>query len=746
MVISFLVRVLFLSSFLTLQCCCYGAKWIPTNPGGGGAFNSPVLSLSSANHYWAVGSDLGGVYLTLNNGTSWSVLGSTNGLTATHIASMIAHPNGYLLIGTDTGLFISTKIIRKKIPTIRQTYDTGYVSAIALSANSKVVYATVHPAYDQRQPYVLRSINGGKSWNTTKSNLPSNLRITGMRTHPVDSNAIWVIAGEGRFNVPGTNPPSYPKKAYLSIDGGQTFTRRDPMVGELVDMVYSYDVNNLNLMYATATVELDDGTRIGKIFRSDESGFSWIDNIVDGDGEEPTGVILADATNAAHVRVIDLDQRNGIIDSYLFESYNAGASWTKKLLTVTGGWSGADEVWGMGYSYQGLLQTIGYNPSNPSTILWVNPQFLYISTNRGINWNFGTSQKVGTTSTNWRSRGIDNVVPLVVEPSRVDSKLVYAGYMDMGLWRSDDNGYSWNSINVPMYSGGWNTSVGGNTLTILSDPIRPDVVWAQMGGDMEACGYNTCDQPFYLLKSINRGETWINLVHGLPNPIRRLEGLSYVPPSTGSTSTSKRQLFAAVNGNIYKSIDDGSTWQLSLKCQGCTRTFCTASGSIFVFSSNATIYRSSNGGTTWVALTLPTQMTSSWTIGDHWLHDQWSYTGPTDLASKGNSLWIAVKGYNKGVYYSADNGYNWKRVLVDSFTRAVEVDPITGEVYVGSSSALSQGGYSFDSSGIRVSSDGKSNWHNRNQGLAYPFATAISISTHGTKWIISPGQGVMKWS
>jgi hypothetical protein len=443
-------------------------------------------------------------------------------------------------------------------------------------------------------------------------------------------------------------------------------------------------------------------------------------------------------TNSAHIRIMDLDNsvfKNGL----LYESYNAGKTWTTQNLSIIGGWSGSDELWGSSFSYQGLLQTIGYNPDVPNTVLWVTTQFLYRSTDGGKMWNFDSSQKVGEK---WRSKGIDNVVPIVVEPSRVNSSLVYVGYLDMGLWRSDDNGISWKSLNVAKYSGNWYTAVGGNTLTVIADPTRAEVVWAQMAGDLEECE-TPCEQPLYLVKSINRGDTWTNLKQGLPSTIRRLDGLVFLNP----LSTSVRHLVAVVNGDIYKSIDDGTTWKMSLACNWCTRTFRTTSGSIFAFSSNRSIYRSIDSARTWSKLTLPTRMISNWTIGLHWLHDTYKYIGPFDLASKSNGrLWLAVFGIGKGVYHSSDNGQSWKKVLVDNFARAVEVDPVSGEVYAGSSIALIGGGYVVDSHGVRFSTDGISNWRKRNEGITYPFATAISISRWGTKWLISPGQGVLIWS
>ena len=123
----------------------------------------------------------------------------------------------------------------------------------------------------------------------------------------------------------------------------------------------------------------------------------------------------------------------------------------------------------------------------------------------------------------------------------------------------------------------------------------------------------------------------------------------------------------------------------------------------------------------------------------------WDYVGPLDVASQGSKLWVAVKGSGKGIYYSANNGQSWTRVRADNYARTVEIDPTTNEVYMGSSSALSQGGFQADSNGVYVSPNGVNSWIARNQGLAYKFASYISISATGVRWLVSSGQGVMKW-
>lgn len=393
----------------------------------------------------------------------------------------------------------------------------------------------------------------------------------------------------------------------------------------------------------------------------------------------------------------------------------------------------------MGFSYQGLGQTIGYNKAFPNTVLWTNNQFLYASSDGAKTWSDSVSTVVAGK---WRSRGIDNVVPTVVEPSAVDANLVYAGYMDLGLWRSDDGGSSWASLNAVQYTGGW-AGKGGNSLSVIADPSRPDVVWAQLGGNMENCG-TPCSEPLYLLKSTNRGATWQQLTQGLPSPIRRLEGLAVAPDSPATF----RWLYAAVNGDVYLSEDDGASWQMVLDCPNndCFRIYYTATNGVFALSAGA-VYRSWQGGSanTWSQVTLPAAMTSGWTAGQHWLHDVWTYSGPMDLASRDNNIWIAVKGTGKGLYRSADYGQSWALVQANDQARTVTVDPGTGRVYFGSSSAVQAGGYATTSLGVLTSANGISAWTAQNQGLAYPFALFARVAANGALWLASPGQGVMKW-
>ncbi len=57
---------------------------------------------------------------------------------------------------------------------------------------------------------------------------------------------------------------------------------------------------------------------------------------------------------------------------------------------------------------------------------------------------------------------------------------------------------------------------------------------------MENCG-TPCDEPLCLVKSTDKGTTWQNFTQGLPNPIRRLEGLTVAPDGTSPLGLRRRE-------------------------------------------------------------------------------------------------------------------------------------------------------------------------------------------------------------
>ena len=91
-------QILILLALFTFNSDLLDAQWVQTNgPGGGTVFSLTV----SGKNLFAGTSD--GVYLSTNNGTSWSVVG----LTSTNV-NALAISGANLFAGTNSGVFRST--------------------------------------------------------------------------------------------------------------------------------------------------------------------------------------------------------------------------------------------------------------------------------------------------------------------------------------------------------------------------------------------------------------------------------------------------------------------------------------------------------------------------------------------------------------------------------------------------------------------------------------------------------------
>jgi photosystem II stability/assembly factor-like uncharacterized protein len=674
------------------------ARWVSTNPGGGGALNSPVVTTRGT---WVVGSDLGGVYLSSDSGNTWRAIGAADGLNATHVASLAAHPDsGALVIGTDSGVFVGNPDGTQ----IQHVWREGYVAGVTVGAERTWLYAAVHPQWNALAPYIVRSADSGKTWARAGSNLPADLRVIGLSAHPTDLTTLLLVTGEGRFNKSRS-------ALWLSRDRGRRWTQIGGSLGPIYDARFGPD----GALFVTTPTGPS-----GAVYRSLNGGRDWR-KLADR-----TGMLIFDATNPERLRLMDLNiQVEWEANSGVWESLDGGASW-RKMAPVTawqGAWSNSLTMWGTGSSYQGFPQSLGQSP-NGDTILTVNVQFVYASIDGGRVFSQAVSKAMGN---GWASRGLDNIVPASLAPSQADPNLIYVGYYDIGCFRSDDAGSSWQMCNEPEWTRNWRGN-GGNSMSIVADPERADVVWAHLAGDLD-------DPPHQLARSTQRGRpgTWV-AARGLPTRRASISGISLDRFSPRNA----RVLFAIVDDAVWRSTNDGITWSRAHACPNCQFTWTGAvAGQVFAGGGSG-LWRSTDSGTSWVRTGLDT---SGWTASAH--PRDFGYTGVFDLAmdpSNANVMWAAVTG--RGFYRSADGGNRWTLQLPDRFARTAAYAKDSA-LWIGSSSAVHAGSYSPDSLGVRVSRDGGRTWTPQNEGLAYPFGVQVRMG-HGQRvWLISPGQGVL---
>ncbi len=162
------------------------------------------------------------------------------------------------------------------------------------------------------------------------------------------------------------------------------------------------------------------------------------------------------------------------------------------------------------------------------------------------------------------------------------STVMFGGRWEGGYHRSDDGGDTWQHEQL--------SPIFRRADRLHFDPVDPNVYYAA-----------THHQG--LLKSYNRGKTWVSTGRGI-EPQKRTPyygavlicGLAFDPaqPST---------LYAGSDYSNWKSTDNGETWQevgTGLTCEF-TRSFAVGpeSSGIIYAETNVGIYRSRDGGETW---------------------------------------------------------------------------------------------------------------------------------------------------
>ncbi len=698
--------------------------WQRTNPGGGGAFST--IGASASGIIFA-GSDLSGVYRSFDGGNSWDVLGINVGIEETHIAGFGFDPfdGNIAFVGTESGIYRTVDGGDSFV----KVFDSGYITDIEMArSNPQIGYAAYRPAYDNGNCQILKSQDNGQSWQLISQDFPPGEPILKLVCDPHHADIVYALTGKSRF-VCG------PARLYKSTNGGQNWQRLAPELGSIMDV--AVDPNNGQVLYLTtyhATCSLNDWgwtDMEGALYRSLNQGMSWHKMT------DRTGVIFLDPDTSGLMRLLDPREINSWRE-------DAG-TWTSSDSGHTFTHTGFIDQWDCGYngiydpayathstygvSFNGICQTLGTDLSDSDVILWVNSQFSFRSTDNGTTFKNTFTREVSEGW--WQSTGFDNIdmMDLAIHPA--NNNIIFIGLFDVGLWRSLDHGQSWQSCNNKNFTGSWE-EYGGNTATIVVDPVRTNVVWATMSEFQEG------EDPTYLVRSDDTGaqESWVLSNTNLPTV--EVMGLSIDPNSP----VENRTLFVTAQGDVYRSQDDGHSWEKVLENNGLRFTAVDYFNSDLVYAGGgAGFWRSVDGGNTWHE------------VGTAEMHgnvDFWDSEGEGvfDIQPDPHQsqwVYVTVYGTGKGLWRSKDGGLSWQKLLQDDFMRKVAISPLDQNlIYATSSSAFTYGGYDPASNGVLYSKDGGNSWQKANEGMAWPFALCVKLDTMGFVFVGSPGTGFQK--
>ena len=592
------------------------AEWQSLGLSGGGAMYMPTFSAADPN-WMLLSCDMSGAYRSLDGGTSWEMIHyrQLNGSTRVRPAFHPTDPNiAYAPAGWRGGL--------------RRTKDKGKSweempgspsgpSAIALDPGNPNVMLV------GSRRGAFRSEDAGTSWEECAGLQGSVVGFHFDQTSSPSSGTRFAGARDGIFR---------------SDDGGMTWRALNrPVEGKpiIAFAAGSNEEKQVCILYCTVEASLEEGQYRGGVFRSEDRGETWVSVM----GEELPRTVrtwnfdaVEGPTQYQHLVTTDADPAVVYTATpwtpNVYRSDDRGDTW-RPLLTHD--MSSSDFNIGPNYLIDETgrggdnVSGLGVNPADPDQVAVSDWMSCYVSRDGGKTWasvhtRSGEEPGVRGQGMRWVDSGL--VVTTVwhyyldpFEPNRH-----YIAYTDIGYARSTDAGKSWYWHTGPPFR--------NTTYEIAFDPEIPGKMWAAFADLHDIPDNNVISGRHYWDQasggvgiSTDFGVAWRDTSQGLPSkPIVSV----VVDPKSPKR---RRTLYAsAFEDGVYKSTDDGQTWEKKsngLGAPGVNMRACRIilhpDGTLFCLvtalrkenqfvAEGPGLYRSQDGGETWERINASTPL------------------------------------------------------------------------------------------------------------------------------------------
>ena len=739
-----------LAAFLLPLPALAEPTWTRASPGGGGAFLTvDVNDVGGV----LVGSDLSGIYRRAGDG-SWTRVGSRDGLDATSVEVIRWEPAvesrnskkaPEALAGTRNGLY--------------RTHDAGVtwtkvadtnISAMTVTAlawapwGTDVIYAAGAASSGDPEVLLRKSTDRGETWAAIKHNIPISPvhRAVKLAVDAKDPSVVWLLSGHDRLK-PGA------KELWKSTDGGKTFARMNVPGGKphnAIDVATHPDKPGLVLMTTSADPGPGRNDGKGAVYVSADGGRTWkagagIGDVTGAIGWDPSGrtaFLVNVQTNAC-----GSSKRAG-----RFESKNNGATWARvdDGATWDMGWTNCPNARGR------AMRTVARTLS-PDGSYWVTGQFVWCYTGGSRpKYENAFSTQVGSNPASWITKGIDNAVPIAFASAGAGPGQYFAGYYDIGLWKTVDGGATWMNKN-PVFAN-WN-GFGGNVTGIVA--AENGLTLATMAPSSKTDADSGGIYLYSLWRSVDRGDTWTACRGGLP-----YDGFMYGL----SRDASSGRLWLTRDGQVFTSTNSGLDWRPAPGTLPRSGLYVTqARGGVVLAGGTAGLYRMSGGdSTTWTPVEKeafdfgndPGEVGSEihkvrWHGIQQILFDRYA----------ANRVWVVsyyrhkgTPGKRVGIWRSDDLGVTFTQVSNARLRRGVAVDSLGRRLHVTSGAALTAG--ANDPVELNAA-QGKETWRDDGSGAfsrrsidtahpdyRYPLGAPVFAAEDGKIFVGVPGYGFMR--
>ena len=648
--------------------------WTIIGPGGGGTTAAPAISPADPNLV-VERCDMTGAYITHDGGLSWRMFNLRNGLSV--FAFDPSNPKRIFAGGAalwrsdDTGQTWRMVFPNPQKKTVEhQNGDHGDYSLTTNDGNYVSGLLISQIAFDPRNPGFVHVAffnpsTGGSTLLVSKDGGDSF-----HHEHDFDSKKILLLlyTDKGRVAIGD-------RGVYL----GKAGTAK-PIAGITDAIIDASAAQN----HGTATIYATNAG--GQVFVSTDSGSNWqeVTPNLPHRGGEFGAVATGGNGQVAYLgfRGLLLDADPDHPSNGILKTTDGGKNWsvvfresTKPAANLDASWieqraiaSGTDERASIFFD---APYSLAVAPGNPDICYATDLFRTYRTQDGGKKW--AQVNSVRTPDGNWTTRGLDVTTNYGVQFDPFDFNHIYIDYTDIGLFQSKNGGKSWESSTAGIPQPWRNT-----TYWLAFDPKVNGLLWGAFSG--------VHDLP--LAKMWRTPDALSRYRGGVA--VSTDGGLHWTPSNAGLKDTAftyilldptspvgHRTLYACGFGaGVYKSTDNGKTWQL--KNDGIDgdspfvwRLTRAGDGTLYLIvaqgiDGDGALYKSTDGAEHWTAIALPRDVKA-----------------PRGLAidpRNNRRMYLAAWGQEHsdvdiggGVYLTTDGGQSWKPI----FQRAQHVYDVT---------------------------------------------------------------------
>jgi photosystem II stability/assembly factor-like uncharacterized protein len=453
------------------------------------------------------------------------------------------------------------------------------------------------------------------------------------------------------------------------------------------------EFNDVSLGFGNEAKPIMYGTSKQGLFASKDGGASWQKSDLPGSDAQ----VRAVATSLHHPEVAYVSYNHLIEGSQwlnalhgnrerwlgVAKTTDAGKTWqlvwkesNKSAANVHDAW--ISERFGPGWGENPL--EIGVADQDPNLCYGTDFGRTMVTSDGGANWTAVYSRKL--SGPQWTSTGLDVTTNYGIHFDPFDSKRQFITYTDIGLFRSEDGGNSWQSSTIGVPQEWLNT-----TYWMVFDPKVRGRVWSvhsythdlprpKMWRHTSVLSYKGG-----VCRSDDGGKTWVKSNDGMDQT-----AATHILLDPSSPADARVLYVTGFGRGVYKSVDGGHTWKL--KNNGISQTQPLAwrlvqdsSGTLYLIvarrsedgslrsDGDGAVYRSRDRAENWERISLPAGV-----------------NGPNGLAvdpRNPNRIYLAawaratgMHGDGGGIFVSEDGGKKWRQVLDrDRHVYDVTIDP-----------------------------------------------------------------------